>query len=192
MSPAAAFHALAGVVRVEHCLPIMPMASRTRRAAERGLSAVEVSGVFCVLATGLAMAVPACIRATRLSRTSEATDNLRRLANGYVAYRAGDAAHPALSSTPLTPSVVPRGAEASDPPGTWQHPTFQALEFSIDEPHWYSYEVQIDPSPNTPMRAVAHGDLDGDGVLSTYSIEVARDGRREVLRPGLYVEHELE
>ncbi len=64
---------------------------------------------------------------------------------------------------------MPSGARIVDTAGAWDTPTWQALAFAIDDPHWYSY--QYDSSgvgSNAMFTARAVGDLDGDGVLSTF------------------------
>ncbi len=45
-------------------------------------------------------------------------------------------------------------------------PGWQALDFAMPYPHYYSYELQVDEQSFT---VTAHGDLDCDGVYSTFS-----------------------
>lgn len=157
----------------------------------RGSRAIELSVAFAVVGSALAAGVPSCVRAVRLSRTAEAAESLERLTVQGLVYLEQKGA-PKLSSTPTTPAQVPAGKPAVDPEGTFAHPTFKALAFEPPQPHWYSYRVEIDPDPATPLRAVAHGDLDGDGVLSTFSRSLGREGPRIVVRPGLEVAQDLE
>lgn len=148
--------------------------------------AVTVSVVACVLAA----VVPACVRAIRMSRTAEATENLELIARGWVAH----ANDPAITlPTPLTPALVPRGSAASDPPGTWDHPTWRALGFAIpeSEPHWYAYRIEARDG-GREVVAVAYGDLDGDGVTSTYSRTIRREPAGWVASPVLLVTADLE
>ena len=159
--------------------------------------AVELAVAFAVIGSALAAAAPACVRAVRLSRTAEAVESLEKISVSGAAYLA---AHPAaqtsasmrLTSTPLTPPQVPLGHPVHDADGAFAHPTFKALGFEPPQPHWYSYRVDIDPDPATPMRVVAYGDLDGDGVLSTFTRTLGRDGNSVVVRPGLVVVQDLE
>jgi hypothetical protein len=139
----------------------------------------------------LAATVPACIRAVRLTKTAEAAENLEKLAQASALHLSQKQPAP-LVSTPLTPALVPRGTTIEDPQGTWDHPTWKALSFSIEEPHAYAYRVDVDVDPTTPVRIVAHGDLDGDGVLSTFERSLVRDAKGVAPRPGLIVTADLE
>ena len=72
---------------------------------------------------------------------------------------------------PLTPAQVPRGVLTTDPPGTWQHPTWRLLDFGFDAPHAYSFEFTSKNAPDvSTFTASAHGDLDADGVQSSFSV----------------------
>jgi hypothetical protein len=156
----------------------------------RSWTPVEAAAAFAVVFGALAATVPACIRAVRLTKTAEAAENLEKLAQAS-ALRLSQ--KQPLLATPLTPAAVPRGTTVEDQPGTWDHPTWKALSFSIEEPHAYAYRVDVDVDPATPVRVVAHGDLDGDGVLSTFERSVGADGKGSVApRPGLIVSSDLE
>lgn len=137
------------------------------------LTPVEIAATVSVLACTLVVVIPACARSVRMSRTAEATENLETISRAF-ALHGND---PGLTlPTPLTPALVPRGSAVSDPPGTWDHPTWRALGFSIpeDNSHWFSYMLDA-REPAHEVQAIAHGDLDGDGVLSTYARTIRRE-----------------
>jgi len=96
-------------------------------------------------------------------------------------------------SAPLTPAHVPRGELVKDPPGTWNHPTWRLLDFSFDVPHAYSFELQTSNGADvSSFTATARGDLDGDGVLSTFEISGSvKPGQAPVTLP-LEVQREIE
>ena len=74
---------------------------------------------------------------------------------------------------------MPRGELVKDPPGTWDHPTWRELTFALTESHAYSFSFEGENSADlSKFRAVSHGDLDGDGSLSTFAItgEIRRGG----------------
>lgn len=153
---------------------------------------VEAAVAFAVFFGALAATVPSCIRAVRVSRTAEAAENVEKLAQAAAVHLATKGAA-ALAAAPLTPSQVPRGTTVEDPPGTWDHPTWKALGFDIEEPHAYAYALQVDIDASTPARVVAHGDLDGDGVLSTFQRSVIRSKTGSIApEPGLVVSSDLE
>jgi type II secretory pathway pseudopilin PulG len=151
-------------------------------------TAVEAAVAFAVLGSITAIMAPSCLRSVRTSRTAEATENLDRIARAAVTHL-NDASKKPLAATPLTPPIVPRGSPAADPPGAWEHPSWQALGFALDDAHWYAYRVEVE---DRAVRVVAQGDLDGDGILSTYERKVVREGPTWVLSPALVVTADLE
>lgn len=137
------------------------------------LTPVELAAAISVLSCTLVVLIPSCARSVRMSRTAEATENLETISRAF-AQHAND---PGVTlPTPLTPALVPRGSPAADPPGTWDHPTWRAIGFSIpeDNTHWFSYMLDA-RDPGREVSAIAHGDLDGDGVLSTYTRVIRRE-----------------
>src|SRR5262249_39736823 len=103
----------------------------------------------------------------------------------------GSAAFP--DSAPLTPAEVPRGVRDDDPPGAWDHPTWRALGFGFDHPHAFSFAFDSTHGPSeSQFRATAHGDLDGDGVTSTFEIQGRADGNGARIVPGMFVDREVE
>ncbi len=151
---------------------------------------MQLATTFAVIGCAAAASIPACVRAVRLSRTAEATENVETIFAAGMHARI-DPATP-IVSTPLTPASVPRGTTVADPAGTWDHPTWQTLGIMYSDPHWYAYRVDVDPEPGTALRVVALGDLDGDGVFSTFERSATFDGPTVVARPGLVVTAELE
>ena len=161
----------------------------------RPLSPAEAAALVAVGGSVLAVVVPAFVRNVHASYVSEATSGVSELAQRTVARleAAGMAPSALQAPAPLTPSAVPRGMRVKDPPGSWEHPTWRALAFAFEAPHAYSFQYQSESGADgLTFRALAHGDLDGDTVLST----VEMGGR---CRPGqapelsaLDVAHEIE
>jgi hypothetical protein len=138
----------------------------------RSLTPLEVAISIAVAGSVLAASTPAFVRNLHASRLTEPIDGLGRIAGRAAGLAAGAPAAAAYpESVPLTPEKVAQGESVSDPPGTWNHPTWRKLGFEWTVPHYYSFAFE---SRNAPDRAVfharAHGDLDGDGVLSTFAI----------------------
>lgn len=116
-----------------------------------------------------AIAVPAFKDYTQKSKTSEAELQLAKLKHNVKSLYALDGAFPTVSA-PLTPSTscCTHGKKlcpvlAAD----WATVPWQSLDFQLDEPHLFRYELQ-----STPTRFVARavGDLDCDGVEITYTL----------------------
>src|SRR4051812_49882995 len=93
----------------------------------------------------------------------------------YAARHPQDISFP--PSSPLTPQQVPRGVRALDPPEAWEHLTWRSLDFRFTEAHAFSFKFDSELEPATQVMrftATAHGDLDGDGTLSTFEVRGER------------------
>lgn len=159
------------------------------------LSLVEAAVAFALGGSVLAAVVPAFVRDLQASRLAEPVDGLKRIGASAVAFaEAAGGATPAFPpSAPLTPAEVPRGVRAEDPRGAWDHPSWRAIGFGFDHPHAFSFAFDSATAPGeSRFRASAHGDLDGDGVTSTFEIEGKADAAGVVLLPGMYVDREVE
>ncbi|HNS97298.1 MAG TPA: hypothetical protein PKL73_10140 [Polyangiaceae bacterium] len=163
--------------------------------AMRAVSPVELAVVVSIAGSVLAASVPTFVRHVHASRMTEAVDGLSKIGAGAIAHAQGKEL--AASFPPpaeLTPKDVPRGVAAEDPPGTWDSPTWQALGFRFDVPHRYAFQFDVVPDPSRIwFQATAKGDLNGDGILSTFALAGERRvGEQAVLIPGIYIEREVE
>ncbi|WP_437738505.1 hypothetical protein [Sorangium sp. So ce1335] len=162
----------------------------------RSWSALELSAAFAVGGSVLAVAVPAFFRNLSASKLSEPIEGLDRLVTSAVAYaesRPQEISFP--PSAPLTPAQVPRGVRTVDPPGAWEHLTWRSLDFRVEGPHAFSFQFtsELDASKTMRFVATAHGDLDGDGALSTFEVRGERvPGQSARVLPGMYVDREVE
>ncbi len=168
------------------------------RAGERGMTAIEVAITFAIVGSLLAVAVPAFLRDLKASKLSEPVDGVKAIAEGATAYaHAHDVPHAYPPSVALTPSLVPRGTREIDPPGTWDQPTWKALGFRPSQEgvaHAFAFEMESTlGATRSTFVARSHGDLDGDGVTSTFEVsghDQADAGA--VIDPGMVVEAEVE
>lgn len=160
----------------------------------RSLSPVEAALCVAVGGSVLAIGVPAFVRDLHASRLVEPMDGLNRIAAAAAAHAVEREKGPAYpESAPRTPSTVPVGNPAPDPAAAWDHPTWVALGFSFTRAHSYSFEFESERrGRRSKYVAAAHGDLDGDGQLSQFSIrgEVV-DGQAPVTFP-LEMRREIE
>lgn len=129
--------------------------------------AVVVLALLAVPCVGVlaAIAIPAFIGYVRRAKVAEATSNLRLLAQLEQTYCVdhGNWLVPA-GPVPATPSSAKQLADfASDP-------AFTQLGFAPADPVYYSYMIVRDSSTTGGIEIIARGDLDGDGVLSTFSV----------------------
>ena len=176
------------------------------RARTRRISAVEMAVAFALIGSLLAVAVPTFVREVHASRLVEPVAGLERLGASAIRYAqaprpepGAGAGTPFPSSAPMTPGPPPRGRCDADPPGAWDHPTWSALEFRpvpAGTPHCFAFAFDSAASPGqASFRAHAHGDLDGDGIASTFEVTgraVDGDPRGPVLDPGMFVDSEDE
>lgn len=165
--------------------------SSRRGAPRRGATMMQVAVGFAVVGSVLASAVPAFLRDFHASRLAEPVSGLARIGKASIAFGAahsGELPGPA----PMTPAQVPRGVLMIEAPGTWDHPTWRALGFepvANGAPHAFSFAYD---RHEAEFMAHAHGDLDGDGNLSTFELRGRTDGRAVTVEPGLTVLSEVE
>ena len=138
----------------------------------RQLTVVQLVGILAVLGSGLAVFVPAFLNNLRASRLAEPMNGLARIgasATRLALSRPFPQVYP--ETAPLTPSEVPAGTAAVDPEGTWSHATWQALGFSFEQAHYYSFAFESVHQPQEArFLAFAIGDLDGDGKTSRFEL----------------------
>ncbi|CAN5356743.1 hypothetical protein BH09MYX1_BH09MYX1_62320 [soil metagenome] len=169
-----------------------------RRARhQRGITLLEAAIGLSLVGSLLAIFVPTYVKGLHGSRLVEATDALNALGEHAVAGAKGKATLDAFPPTvALTPSVVPRGKPVVDEPGTWEQPTWIALDFHAvpyGVAHSFAFSFSCKSADDvSSFVAQAHGDLDCDGVTSTFEIRGTASGGEGKLEPGMYVEAELE
>jgi hypothetical protein len=132
------------------------------------IAAIVIAVVATPIALGMetAVAIPAFLHYIRQTKTAEAHEQVSRLCQSVGSYF--DQSHRLPDPAPLTPAVpCSTYADGRCPPapGEWGTPAWQALGFSMTEPHYYQYELLTD---GTSFTAHALGDLDADGMRSTF------------------------
>lgn len=130
-----------------------------------GIAVFVLVLVPCCIGMLAAFAIPGFTNYTRRAKTAEATTNLRSLALLEQQYceEHGNWLVPA-GPVPATPSSFKQLANfASDP-------TFSQLGFAPADPVYYSYMIVRDAGTAGGIELIARGDLDDDGVLSSFSV----------------------
>jgi hypothetical protein len=91
--------------------------------------------------------------------------------------------------TILIPGSRSAGGKCVPHPAIWKTPTWNALNFSMSEPHYYRYSFESEGAgSNARFTATAQGDLDCDGIPSRFE----RAGSAQGGSSGLYMENPLE
>jgi hypothetical protein len=154
--------------------------------AQRSVTPVQAATAFAVVGSVLFSVIPPFVRNLHASRLVEPLDGLNHIATratALAAVRAAEVAYP--PTVELTPREVPRGEPVTDPEGTWDNPTWRLLSFGWTVPHCYSFAFESNNRKGfAEFRASAHGDLDGDGVQSSFEVSgYSRDGAEPVSLP---------
>ncbi len=157
----------------------------------RRFTPIELALGAALLGSVAAVSIPAFFHELHASRFAEPIDALARMSTGAIRY--AEQTHKLPDTAPLTPAAPARGKKESAPAEIWQHPTWKALAFqAAPEGVPFAYAYGFDALP-AGFIAHAHGDLDGDGVFSTFEMRgSARVGEPLKIDPGMYVESELE
>jgi type IV pilus assembly protein PilA len=135
---------------------------------------LAIFGVMFVVVPILAvLAISGVRKYIANAKTAEARNAL-----GQIAKDAASAYDPKRGFCPSATRPVPEsiravsGAKYQSTPAEWevdraQNGGFACLKFSLEMPQYFQYSYK---ATKTGFEAVAHGDLNGDGVTSTFRI----------------------
>ena len=157
-----------------------------RSRPQRGFTLIELMVVVAIIGILAAVAIPAFMKNARKAKTSEALVQIRKIYESSRTYILEDnSARGSASilkkqfpeSEGMTPSgtccATPSG-KCLDTPGIWSSETWQALHFSLDDPHYYRYEYESTGSTaagtSSRFTARAIGDLNCDAITSTFEM----------------------
>ena len=106
------------------------------------------------------------------ARAAEASSMVDRIYRAEISYfnMSSERTTASFFAAPPTPVSTPTASPYPANAALWlESPQWRAGEFYIATEHYYQYQVVPGPTGITSSFVVmAHGDLDGDGILSTY------------------------
>jgi prepilin-type N-terminal cleavage/methylation domain-containing protein len=153
-----------------------------RQQRTGGFTLIELMIVVAIIGVLAAVAIPAFMKYIYRARSAEARTHLEKINAGARSYYL-DERYAAGDITPL-PRQFPETIATTPAPTCcivgkcepdaliWEEPTWLALHFSVVDPHFYRYEFLSDGVGITStFTARAFGDLDCDGIESTYEVQ---------------------
>lgn len=164
-----------------------------RRLLLGGFTAIELMNFLGLAAVLSAIGMYALARYVRHAKTVEAVSSVTSLAGvAAESYNTSDATQPtgaaphavhAMRHFPPSSRVsVPedalsvRGRRYQSNLADWSASPWRELRFSIVQPQCYQYSFDAEGAGATAKAQVtAQGDLDGDGIRSTYSLVITPD-----------------
>jgi prepilin-type N-terminal cleavage/methylation domain-containing protein len=180
---------------------------RNAGSARQGFTVIELMIAVAIVGTLSALAVPAFSSMLNRSRTAETMGNLNSMFKSAASYYAGERSWQGQISSTAGHCTVNDAIPSPVVPGKHKQifqadDSFRALGFTIADRVYYSYgmasqngvsgcdHVARDASLYT---FYANGDLDGDGIQSTYEFSAGSDDSNVLYHSrGFYIASELE
>ncbi len=159
---------------------------RRSRDQRGGFTLIELMVVVAIIGLLASVAVPSFMRNAKKAKSSEALVQLSKIYTSSRTYILE--LHSAVGTGVTLPTQFPdpeaitpaqscctfTGQKCVPAAGTWATPTWSALQFTVDMPHYYRYAYastgSANPGPGSNFHAQAYGDLNCDTKYSTFEL----------------------
>jgi type IV pilus assembly protein PilA len=188
------------------------MISRMTKRIKGGFTLIELMIVVAIIGILAAVAIPAFMKYMRKSKTTEATQGVKKIYDGARSYYLeenvgrGTAATATIiakqfpvsvATTPATQCCGNTGGKCTPTPSDWEdaNGSWSALKFSMEDPFYFQYAYDSSGSDTgSVFTARALGNLDCDTVYSTFEMAASINPADQSVKgsAGIYKNKELE
>ena len=186
------------------------MISRMTKRIKGGFTLIELMIVVAIIGILAAVAIPAFMKYMRKSKTTEATQGIKKIYDGARSYyleentARGTGATigkqfpgPSLAATPTTKCCSNTGGKCTPTPSDWEDSggVWSALKFSMEDPFYFQYAYDSSGTDTaSAFTARALGDLDCDASFSTFEMAATINPTDQSVKgsAGIYKNKELE
>ena len=174
----------------------MKTQSLSSARGSRGFTLIELMIVVAIVGVLAVLAIYGVRKYIANAKTAEARATVGQIGKLSVAAyeretgqatvvtlgQSGSNSRQLCGSSALTPGTIPQNKKYQSQASDWNAAGWSCLKFNMDNPQYYAYQyTSADPA----FSGSAYGDLNGDGVTSTFSLAGQVDNGQAHLAPAM-------